>query len=370
MECYKKIGLLLCSMMFVMQSCVTNNLDDCPDAIRYAIAFKYTLHTEDSDRNINGEYDRFYKDVDKMFIYVFDEQTKLCVYSDTATLRSPFENDFIYPIPLSVGKYNIITWGWGRNQGNQSLNISTAIIPTVVPNVTSIDDARLQLEKSVINGQLEKIFYSEKRNVEIGAFMSRIDTLPLMNITNMVRVVISDLTTASMQDDTSISIEGDDGAYLFNSISRSSNSYPGGEGYFKSGNNAPDFWGGNRSDVTYIPFKTYRTDSILKFDPIYIVNPYEGSGRDSMLVVEISSLRLLEDNANMRLIINSEGKRRSYSLVGLLQEGISSRVQYNLDRYHRWQIVFEIRETYVTIHIYSMNWHVVKVITDIGGYYQ
>ena len=350
-----------------MQGCVTNNLDDCPEAIRYAIAFKYTLHTEESDRYYNGEYDRFYEDVDKMFVYVFDATTKLCVYADTAKLLAPFENDFIYPIPLSVGKYNIITWGWGRNKGTQSLNISTAIIPNIVVNSTSIDNARLQLERTVVDGQLENIFYSECKNVEINSFMSRVDTLPLMNITNMVRIVIADARTAQKQDEITVSIQGDDGAYSFNSVIRSTiESYPDGNGYFKSGSNAPDFSGGNRDNVTYYPFKIYRTDSILRADPINIVDPYPVTGRDSLLVVEISTLRLLKDNANMSLVLDWNGKKKSYSLLELLQAGLSSRVQYNLDRYHRWQIVLNVDETYTSVHIYTMSWHVVYTPTIIG----
>ena len=369
----------------MMQSCVTNNLDDCPDAVRYAIAFKYTLHTEESGRFINGEYDRFYEDVDKLFIYVFDATTKLCVYADTATVLAPFEDDFVYPIPLNVGKYNIITWGWGRNEGSPSLKMSTAIIPTVVPNVTTIDDARLQLEEAVVNNQLEKIFYSETRDMEISPFISRIDTLPLMNISNTVRIVLEDMRTAKLQDEITISITGDDGAYLFNSISNSkAGSYPGDEGYFKSRNNAPDLYAGIRSDVTYNPYVVYRTDSILKADPIHIRTPYTGSGRDSMLVVEISSLRFVQDNREMKIDINWDevdlnGKTDHHTfqipLVKILEDFIantmnSTRIQYNLDRVHRWQINFKITDTYVTASISIMNWHNKNNPADLGGILQ
>ena len=166
MECYKKIGLLLCITILMLQGCVTNNLDDCPDAVRYALSFKYTLHTETSNRLIDGEYDRFYDDVDKLFIYVFDVTTKKCVYADTATILAPFTENYIYPIPLNTGKYDIITWGWGRNPGDNSLKMSTAIVPRIIPGSTNIDEARLQIEEKTCNGQLERIFYSETRNVE------------------------------------------------------------------------------------------------------------------------------------------------------------------------------------------------------------
>ena len=368
MEYCKKIGLLLCGIMLMMQGCVTNNLDDCPDSIRYSLSFIYTLHTEESNRTIDGEYagyDRFYSDVDKIFVYVFDATTGICVYADTAKLLAPFPDDYTYSLPLNVGKYNIITWGWGRYKKDQTLNMSTAIIPIVVPGVTSFDNARLQLQETTINGQLENIFYSERKNVEINAFMSRIDTMPLMNITNTIRIVIPDAVSSAMQDAIDISIVGDDGAYYFNSTNRSSD-YNAGD-YFRTGFNAPNVL--VRSDnYTYFPFNTYRTDSILRVDPIYMVNPYTGTGRDSMLIVEMSTLRLLQDNPNMDIIIKWNGRTMTLPLIKILQEGLpNNRTQYNLDLYHRWQILFNITNTFVTIHIYVMDWHVVLSSEDLGG---
>jgi len=360
MECYKKIGLLLCGTMMMLQSCVTNNLDDCPDSIRYAIAFEYTLHT--------GENDRFYDDVDKMYVYVFDAVTRVCVYADTATLLAPFVSDFVYPLPLDAGNYDIIAWGWGRNPGDRALKMSTAVIPTVVVGLTSIDDARLQLEEATCSGQLERIFYSEHRNVEVSAFVSRVDTLPLMNITNQIRIVLPDVKTAGMQDKMTISIVGNDGAYYFNSVSRSPDN---GEGYFKSGNNAPDIDGG-RGAVTYLPYVIYRTDSILLADPIYMTDPYTGTGLDSMMIVEISSLRLVQNNANMKVILNyNDGEViKELPLLELLQTGMSGRIQTNLDTYSRWQLEHYMFNTHLTVHIYAMDWHVIYRETGMGGILQ
>jgi len=367
MVSYKKIGLLLCSVLLILQSCVTNNLDDCPEAIRYALAFEYTLHTETSNRIVEDGFDRFYDDVDKLFVYVFDATTKRCVYADTASLLAPFENNFTYPLPLNVGKYEIIVWGWGRNPGDNALKISTAIIPAITIG-TSIDDARLQLEESICKGKLERIFYSEHRNVEIPAFVSRVDTLPLMNISNRIRIIIPDIKTAKLQDEVDISITANDGAYNFNSVSRSTDSYDA-LGYFRSGTNAPDLNVG-RGNVTYLPYVTYRTDSILRADPIYLAESYNGTGRDSMLIVEISSLRLIQDNSNMEVVIKWNQRVIKFTLLELLQSGITSRVQYNLDRYHEWQLSFEISNTYVTAHIYTMDWHIVFIPKEIGGYIQ
>ena len=377
MEYYKKIGSLLCGMMLMMQSCVTNNLDDCPDAVRYALAFEYTLHTTENSR------DRFYDEVDKMYVYVFDAITKECAYVDTLSLLAPFEDDFVYPLSLNVGKYDIIVWGWGRNPGDQSLKMSTAIVPTIVPGRTSIDDARLQLEESIggiCDGRLEKIFYSERRNVDISAFVSRIDTLPLMNISNEIRIVIPDaIATSAMWKDIEISITGDDGAYLFNSLSRAAiveDSYSN-EGYFKSGNNAPDI-AASRGSVTYLPYKTYYTDRILEADPIYLREPYRAVG-DSMLIAEISTLRLVQDNRTMEVVVkwndtNGNSITKKLPLLELLQEAIvyyeGGKIQYNLDRYHRWEITINLTDASMTATVSVMDWHRKPLPGEIGGILQ
>jgi hypothetical protein len=345
MDCYKKTGLLLCiNFVLMMQGCVGSGLDECPDAIRYSLAFKYTLHTDD--------YDRFNDDVDKMFVYVFDVATDVCVYMDTTTMLAPFDEDYTCSLPLNVGTYNIITWGWGRNVGDLSLKRNTAVIPEIVPGETDINDARLLLEERISDGRLEKTFYGELRNVEVPAFISRVDTVSLLNLTNQIRIVISDAKTAAEQDDLSLSIAGDNGAYFFNSTA-----------------NAPSI-DAAKGAVTYTPYVVYRTDSILKADPIYMLEPYTGSGTDSMLIVEISTLRLVQNDTNMELILRMGSREVKFSLVELLKAGISSNIQYNLDKYYRWQILYNYKNTSATVSVDVMDWHVVYMPKDVGGIMQ
>lgn len=349
MDFYKKTGFFLCAVfMLIVQGCVRSNLDDCPDAIRYSVAFKYTLHT-----HTEGS-DRFYDDVDKMYIYVFDAGTDICVYADTVKMLAPFGNDYSYPLPLNVGKYNIITWGWGRNTGDLSLKRNTAVIPAVIPGQTKIDQARFLLEEKIIDGRLEKTFYGELRNVDVPTFVSRIDTMPLMNLTNQIRVVIPDARTAAEQDRLSVYITGDNGAY-----------------HFKSGDNAPGV-DGVKGTVTYLPYISYRTDSILKADPISQEKPYEGTGLDSMLVVEISTLRLVQSDANMKLCLDIMGSPLiRLPLLDLLQSGIFSDIQYNLDKYDRWQVeLSNYNSTSTTVKVSVMDWHIIYVIADPGGILQ
>ncbi|MDR2773724.1 MAG: FimB/Mfa2 family fimbrial subunit [Tannerella sp.] len=349
MDGYKKIGLLLClNFMLILQGCVGNGLDECPDAIRYSLAFKYTLHTDN--------YDRFYNDVDKLFVYAFDAATGVCVYMDTATVLAPFNEDYAYSLPLNVGNYDIIIWGWGHSATNLLFKKNTARVYGINEGITrgqtTINDARLLLEERNSDGCIDKTFYGEFRNVEVPAFVSRIDTVSLLNLANQIRIVIPDAKTVAEQDDLSLSIVGDNGAYLFN-----------------SGNNAPNI-DATRGAVAYLPYTVYRTDSILLADPIYMSEPYTGSGRDSMLVVEISTLRLIQYDMDMELILRMGSREIKFSLIDLLKAGISSNIQYNLDKYDRWQISYNYKNTSVSVTINTMDWHVVYMPTDVGGIMQ
>jgi hypothetical protein len=352
MDCYKKIGLLLCGMMLLMQGCVTNDLDDCPDAIRYALSFDYTVHAD--------VYDRFYEDVDKMVVYAFDAATGLCVYADTATLLAPFEKDFTYSLPLNVGKYDIITWGWGRNTGDLTLKRSSTIIPNIIPGKTNIQDARFLLEEKLSDGRLEKNFYGELHDVEIPAFMSRVDTLRLVNLVNKIRVVLPDVNTAELQDKVEIYIKGDNGAYLF------------GGTPIVNPDKGVTYYAPNidpaRGSVTTLPYTIYRTDSILIADPIYRTEPYTGKGvgKDSLMVAEFSILRLVQNNENMKLVIKKNNNHSvELPLLDILQSGFAANVQYNLDKYDRWQLFFSAAESYVTVHIYVMDWHYIHMLEEI-----
>jgi hypothetical protein len=338
-------------MVLLMQGCVTNDLEDCPDAVVYALAFEYTIHAD--------EYDRFYDDVDKMFVYVFDAETGVCVHADTATLVAPFERNYTYSLPLNVGRYNIITWGWGRNTDDLSLKRSTTIIPTIIPGTTNIREARFLLEEKLSDGRLEKNFYGELHDVDIPAFMSRIDTMRLVNLVNQIRIILPDMVTAELQDLIDISIRGNNGAYSFEGTPIVN---PDRGSTYYAPNMDPA-----RGNVTYLPYKIYRTDSILLTDPIYLTELYTGTGRDSMLIAEFSILRLVANDENMKVAIKfNNSLSAELPLLEILQSGYSSNVQYYLDKYYRWQLSPSITETHVTIHIYVMDWHYIYQTTEVG----
>jgi hypothetical protein len=164
--------LLLCTL--VIQGCVHGDLDDCPPMVNYAVAFEYTDHTV-------GNVDRFYEEVKKINVYVFDDNGLVFT---TTTEIGPYENDFKIPLNLPMGRYRIITWG--NLLDGQPFTVTPAAFVT---GVTTFAEAKLILQDYADNLRLENLFYGE-REVDIPLYYSKTDTVSLVNNTNNVRVVL------------------------------------------------------------------------------------------------------------------------------------------------------------------------------------
>ena len=166
---------VFCLIIFT-QSCVHGSLEECPPMVNYAVAFEFTHHMYQGDR--------FLDDVKKINLFVFDERN--LVYT-TETAVGPYDKTFNIPLTLPMGKYHIIAWGNVLDNGPVSITPNKFEI-----GVTTLKQAQLILQRDANDGNhdnLEKIFYGE-RTVEIPLYISRIDTIPLINNTHNVRVVV------------------------------------------------------------------------------------------------------------------------------------------------------------------------------------
>ncbi|MDR0835992.1 MAG: FimB/Mfa2 family fimbrial subunit [Tannerella sp.] len=370
MGCIKKIGLLICGIVLITQSCVRNNLEDCPPSVRYAISFEYLLHTFVDPRGV--PVNRFENDVEKMYIYVFDDATGLCILADT-TQRGPFTNDLLYYLPFSGGTYDIIVWGWGENPFSPQLDRRTGVLPRIPIEVgkTTIDEAKFVLFElnnnvnNMVDGKIEKTFYGEIPDKYIPPFISDVDTVSLRNITKAIRVIIPDIENASTEipdwkNNLKITIEGDNAAYKIG----------------KTGGLHATEIDGTLGSVIYNPYQTLYTDSVLVNDPIY-TNHFDGS-RTTGLVVDISTLRLVEHDTNMKVVLTwtlgTEVKRLELPLLELLERHPAFIWSGNLQRYldveDRWEIIFRITDTHVSVATEVMQWHIVKQDVGIGGILQ
>jgi hypothetical protein len=317
-----------------------------------------------------------------MHVYVFDNTTGICVYADT-TLTGPFPKGYIYYLPLDAGTYDIIIWGWGRDTGNPNLHRSTGTIPAKIePGVTNITEARFILNEltnasranNEVNGKIEKTFYGEIPHRVIPPIMADVDTVSLMNISKTIRIIIPDAAedTVSFRNwkNIQITIEGDNGAYLFTPNA-----------------NSPVIDHANGLVVDN-PFQKLYTDSVLMNDPIYS-KFFPGKSAtvvDSGLVVDISTLRLLAFNDNMKLVIRwtdalgvpqyreipfMELLRKAIAQGDYFWDGTPAGYQIVFDRVDAWEIMFYITETWLTastpIQVSMMDWHVIVSDVEIGN---
>ena len=228
--------LMICSLFFA-QSCIHGDLDDCPPMVSYAVAFEYTNHTH------TGTKDRFYDDVKKINLYVFDENG--LIYT-TVTELSPYDKNFNIPLDIPMGNYDIIAWGNVMDNGDFNF-------PKTIEKGTSFNETRLFLQREASNmsdEELDKLFFGILRDVEIPLYISRIDTMNLINNTNKVRVVLHWDHTGEVQNGGSI-INYDSIKVRLNA----SNAEYGFNNNFTSANN-----------VTYRQWAYYSNGSILNAD--------------------------------------------------------------------------------------------------------
>ncbi|MDR3251133.1 MAG: FimB/Mfa2 family fimbrial subunit, partial [Tannerella sp.] len=202
----------------------------------------------------------------------------------------------------------------------------------------------------------------------IPPFSNQIDTVDLKNISKMIRIIIPDIeedpvNIPDWRNNVRITIEGDNGAYLFNN---------------RSGLNVPlvDPVAGHVIDNPFQRFDTKSNiDSLFNDDPVFtrdIVNDSE------ILVVDISTLRLVETDANMKIVIawNSgiKDERIEIPLLEALKKNPDyawgTNIQRDLDRQDEWEITFWITDTYFSVSTNVMQWHIVKQDVGIGGIMQ
>ena len=337
----KLLILSVFCIMFFAQSCVHGDLDDCPPMVRYAVAFKYTSHTETRDR--------FYDDVKKINLYVFDENN--LVYTTTTEL-SPYDENFNIPLDLPMGKYHIVAWG------NVLEDQPFSVAPNnFVKGETTLAEARLILEKTkmdvdgayINDTKLEKLFWSEIENDTIPLYVNRIDTMSLINNTENFRIVLhwdhSNVNMDEIADHSKVVVrlQGSNSRYSFR------------------GGRVPE-------SVNYAPYNTYlsdhTTDSVLTADTRewlkinYYSNDFDEISKST--VYDFSILRLYKD-IPLYLVVEyweptDDGKyiKNEVAKVDLVSQ--TSGFQYLFANRGiaeaQWQSTFDINELYrVDMHI-------------------
>lgn len=345
--------LSIVSLMFFAQSCVHGDLDDCPPMVRYAVAFGYTNHT--------GKTDRFYDDVKKINLYVFDANN--LIYTTTTEL-SPYETNFNIPLDdLPMGNYHIIAWG--NVLDGQPFSVTP---DEFVKGETTLAEARLILQREAENlsqEELEKLFYGELPNVEIPLYVSQIDTMLLTNNTNRVRVVLHWDHTGEIRE-TEDQIDYDEVRVYTtasNAVYNFSNQFTG------------------TNNVLYKPYQYFYTGSILetdKRDHELMISYYTKGAIEEITntcVYDFTILRMMP-NSPVQLIVERKkpAVNDPYNLAtvdiidGFItlfdSEGFSNK-QHTFDKYENYRVDFyfsydKLMNTYVSGALNVVPWTWIK----------
>ncbi|MDD3789631.1 MAG: FimB/Mfa2 family fimbrial subunit [Petrimonas sp.] len=247
---YKMLVLALVGIhLFAVTSCDDTIYDDLQPCDVW-VQFNY-------DYNMQF-VNRFGTEATDVQMFVFDENGKfVSVFSDNS---GNYSEDFKTSLPLNPGKYTLVTYS-GLDGNYAALNLT--------PGVSTPEDLKVLVNRTAensLNTELKPLLYGIAQNVEVTGQYGNTVTVPMMKLTNKIRIVFQDLS----KDKTS---QIDVNNYEFE-ITGANGSYNG--------------------------LGASLDDALLHYTPYYTAN-LEGGGA----AVEINTLRLLADK-EYRLIIRDK----------------------------------------------------------------
>ena len=280
--------------MLAASSCVKNGMDPCGSYLR--IVYDY-----------NMEYvDQFHKQVTFFSLFVFDAETGLFVREEKVA-QNPFSEGYVMEIPEDMqGKnYTFVVWA-GLDAGSYSF-------PALVPGSSTIDDLKVQVkgyqDQLVDRGvELEPLWHGMLENVVYPIDRVETKTISLMKDTKKFRLVIQYLNTDEQVDINNFDVKI----------------------------TSPDGWYDHTNSLLDSP------NTPISYLPYYTANDSEVGG-----IVELNSLRLMNDGRPNRLVItdNTTGGNilnislDSYLNALKLLQFISMPLQEYLDREDHYGIL-------------------------------
>ncbi|WP_295937313.1 FimB/Mfa2 family fimbrial subunit [uncultured Alistipes sp.] len=287
--------------------------EDLPECRLY-VEFKY-------DYNILSA-DAFYSQVDKVELYVFD-QNGLFMFKQTDQGAPLASKNYRMEVPLAFGKYKFMAWAGARDSYE---------ITALTPNVSKIEEVRLKLKRNAdltVDNELEPLWYGEIIDVDFTGKTNQTETVNLIKDTNYFRFVFQ----ADAQSETTLALD----AYEYEIIEAN--------GYI-------DYLNG------------LLTDPVLSYRPYF-----RQQASDKRIVVELNMLRLMADREPRLVVTEKATGKKVYdlNLVHLLQltememyqERYGWDAQEYFDRQDVYSIVFyfsTIWDDRITIQINANSW--------------
>lgn len=265
---------------------------------------------------------QFGRQTQKVSVFVFDENGKfVAVFHDE---KPQFENDYNMPLSLLPGKYTFVAYS-GLDENYAAVNLT--------PGTSTVEDLKVVVNRTseeINNTEFSPLLHGIIRNVEVTGLYGHTVVVPMMKLTNKIRIVFQDL---SAEKTSQIDVNN----YDFE-ITGANGSYNGA--------------GASLTDV------------LLHYTPYYSVN-LEGGGA----AVELNTLRLMVDK-EYRLIIRDKQTGEvllDTDLISLLlqtkfYENNALSDQEYLDRQDMYAIVFAFngrpvtKETFISVGIWINDW--------------
>jgi hypothetical protein len=416
MESIKKTYILLLlasALLWTLEGCVGADLEECPPSVRYSLAFKYLIHQE-------YPADLFTRDVNHIKVYAFDAATGLLVADTTVEPHwtQGAKNDFILPLSLAAGDYNIITWGWGHEELEEAGAAVQRCVPTTgsVTRSTRMPEAALRVPSNndTIEGRIERTFYGlpsyngvQQYIVTVPQFTTRTDTVELKNIAHRLRIVIenakdNEIRVNDWKNSILVSIKGNNDTYSFDAKSYGrSKLNPNNPAFPDTAYRNGPFFDPSSAywDVTYKPHSTYTDDAILAQNQIFTWGA-NGAGLDSALIVDVASLRMIAGDEDLVVHVDIDREEpykiddlqllnidandptgesdgvivrdfKRYFQATYYREPTIAEIQKELDSHYEFVLFVKLPQnwgdTYMTASVHVLNWQVVDQGSDAGN---
>ena len=298
---YFCLSLFLVTGSLFVTSC--NIFDEDLPECRLYVKFKYDYNMLFTDA--------FHTQVDKVELYVFDKEGKfLFMQSEEGDVLAT--GSYLMEVKLPVGQYRFLAW----------VGVHESYDVTTPRSGYDMVDMRLRLkreESCIIDKKLEPLWHGVSHRVDFTGTTNQIEVISLIKNTNKVRFVFQGYSGEDTRSVSGKSWGLDMNNYNYEIIESN--------GYMAYDNSLLD-------------------DDILSFRPYYMEQK-----NSSAAVVELNTMRLMEDRQSRFVVTDKTTGRKVFSInlidyfAMTAMEGNNWGVQEYLDRQDEHKIVFFFAES-------------------------
>lgn len=331
---FGKWGVMLATLFIALSTSSCKNSfifegeGDC--GTYYNISFKYDYNMKFADA--------FSREVKSVSLFVFDNNGKLVESHTVNDAEAIAAEEFSIPLELEADSYELLAWAGLMNEESFSL------MADVKEGVTTIEQMQVMMNSTdgKMSEDLKPLFHGTmplEVTSEPGTYN---ETMALMKDTNVVRIVLQQMSDGVVADKFRYEITADNGMLDWNN----------------------DVIEGN--DVLYEPWSV--TSGTAEVDPNYGTNAATRADEVSVAVAEFTINRMIDGKSPILTIWNIEENEKVLSIpvadYALLVKG-----QYNaqmsnqeyLDRQDEYNMTFFLDEDgdWLSASIIINSWRVV-----------